>query len=71
MMSTMKEKFKIEIDFTKYKGKYVALVDKKIVASGENAKVVLEEAKSKYPKKEIVLRKIPEEETLILVIKCK
>ena len=62
----MKQEFKINMDFTKYKGKYVALVDKKIVASGENAKIVFEKAKSKYPKKEIVLRKIPEEETLIL-----
>jgi len=67
----MEQELKINIDFTKYKGKYIALVDEKIVASGKNAKVVLENAKAKYPKKEIVLRKIPEEETLILVIECK
>jgi len=56
------------INFTKYKGKYIALVNEKVVASGENAKVVLVRAKAKHPKKEIVLRKIPEEETLILVV---
>jgi len=40
---------------------YVALVDEKVVASGKNAKVVLDIAKTRYPEKEIVLRKIPEE----------
>jgi hypothetical protein len=54
------------IDFTKYKGMYVALVDEKVVASGKNAKVVLDIAKTRYPEKEIVLREIPEEETLAL-----
>jgi len=58
------------INFTKYKGKYIAIVGKKVVASGENAKVVLDHAKAKRPGKEIVLRKIPEEETLILVVGC-
>ena len=67
----MEQKFKISIDFTKYKGEYVAIVDKKIVASGKNAKDVLDDAKKKYPEKEIVLRKVPEEETLILVIECR
>jgi hypothetical protein len=59
----MRREFRINTDFTKYKGMYVALVDKKVVASGKNAKVVLDIAKTKYPTKEIVLRKIPEEET--------
>jgi hypothetical protein len=62
----MKKEFETNINFTKYKGKYIALVGKKIVTSGKNAKVVLDGARAKYPKKEIVLRKIPEEETLVL-----
>jgi len=65
------QKLKIDIDFSKYKGKYIALVDEKIVASGQNAEKVLNEARLKHPKKEIVLRKIPEEEAMILVIKWK
>ena len=58
------------INLTRYRGRYVAIVGKKVVASGENAKVVLDHAKAKRPGKEIVLRKIPEEETLILVVEC-
>jgi hypothetical protein len=55
------------VDLSKYRGKYVAIVGQKnIVASGENAKVVLDHSKASHPGKEIVLRKIPEEETLIL-----
>ena len=63
-----KQDFNINIDFSKYRGKYIALIDKKIVGSGKNAKLILDHIKARYPKKEIVLRKIPEEETLILVI---
>ncbi len=63
-----KQDFNINIDSTKYRGKYIALIDKKIVGSGKNAKLVLDNTRAKYPKKEIVLRKIPEDETLILVI---
>jgi len=51
--------------FEKYKGMYVVLLNGKVVSSGKNAKKVLEEAKSKYPKAELVLKKVPEE-TLIL-----
>lgn len=56
----------LKLDFKKHKGKYVAIVDNQVVASGVNAKEVLDEASRKYPTKEVVLRKIPEEETLIL-----
>jgi len=59
------QKLKINVDFARYKGKYVAIVDDNIVASGDNAEKVLDQARSKYPKKEVVLRKIPEEETMI------
>jgi len=60
------QRLKVNMDFSKYKGKYVALVGDKIVASGKNAEKVLDEARSKYGGKEVVLRKIPEQETLIL-----
>ena len=66
-MITIQKDFSISDDLSDYKGKYVAIVDKKIVFSGRNAKKVLDEAKSKYPSKRVVLRKIPEEEALILV----
>ena len=50
--------------FEKYKGMYVVLVNDRIVSSGKNAKKVLEEARSKYPKAELILKKVPEEELL-------
>ncbi len=65
------QELKVKIDFSKYKGKYVAIIDNRIVASGGNAVKVLEEARLKNPGKEPVLRKIPEEEAMILVIKWK
>lgn len=56
-------------DLSKYKGKYVAISDKKVVASGTNAKKVLEEAKRKYPKKTTYMAKVPEDETFVLSVR--
>ena len=53
-------------DLTKYSGRYVVIVNKKVVASGANAKKVWEEAKKKYPKKVSYLAKIPQDETFVL-----
>ena len=60
--------FFVRTDLSKYKGLYVAIVEDKVVASGENAKVVWEEAKRKFPDKTPTLAKIPKEEALILVV---
>lgn len=49
-----------------YAGKYVAIIGKNVVAFGDNAKLVWEDAKRKFPDKNPVLAKIPEEELLIL-----
>ena len=54
-----------------YKGEYIALVNGKVVASGTDAKIVLDKAKSRNRGKEIILRKIPGEETLILKVSWK
>jgi len=56
-----------EADLSKYKGLYMAIIDDKVVTSGENAKQVLE-CKRKYPDKALTIAKIPQEETLVLVI---
>ncbi len=61
--------FFVKADLSKYKGLYVAIVNDKVVSSGDNAKVVWEEAKKRFPDKTPMLVKIPKEETLILVIK--
>jgi hypothetical protein len=55
-------------DLSEYKGKYVAILNKKVVASGTNAKKVWEEAKKKYPGKKSIIAKIPEDETFVLSI---
>jgi hypothetical protein len=49
-----------------YVGKWIALVDKEIVASGDNGKTVFELAKSKYPKKEPFIMKLPAETVMLL-----
>jgi len=49
-----------------YAGKYVAIIDNRVVASGDNAKEVWNSAKEAYPDRTPTLAKIPEEELLIL-----
>ena len=38
-------------DLSKYTGKYIAIVDNRVVTSGENAKEVWRTAKEKFPDK--------------------
>ena len=57
----------LKTDLSKYKGKYIAIVDNKIVASGDNANKVWKMAKKKTDKIP-TLAKIPREEALILVV---
>ncbi len=52
----------------KYRGKHIAIVDDKVVASGSNPKEVWERAKKKYPDKKPVLAFVPKEDTLVLLI---
>ena len=65
-----REELKISVDFSKYSGKYITIVDKKIVATGEDVKIVVEETKKKFPKKKIELMKVSKPETLVLIL-CK
>jgi len=56
------------IDFSKFRGKEVALVDGKIVAEGESSKEVFEKAKKLFPRKlskEIILLFVPKEEIFV------
>jgi hypothetical protein len=45
-------------DFSRYSGKWIALIDKSVVASGEDAAGVLKEVNRKYPGKRPFLTKI-------------
>ncbi|MCD6369928.1 MAG: succinyl-CoA synthetase subunit alpha [Thermoplasmata archaeon] len=58
--------FYINADLSEYAGKWIAIVDGKVVASGERADVVYDQAKKIYPDKEVMLAKVPTEDTLIL-----
>ena len=49
-----------------YVGKWIALVGKEIVASGDSGKTVFEQAKSKYPNKEPFIMKLPAETVMLL-----
>jgi hypothetical protein len=54
-------------DMSKYGGKWVAIVGKEVIASGDNFKQVYKEAKIKAKNKEPLFAQIPKaEETLIL-----
>lgn len=60
--------FLIAVDFSKYRGKYVAIVGKRIVSSGVDAQEVWLDAKKKYPDAQPELLKVSKGETLVLVI---
>lgn len=70
-MPSKEFEFYVKANLKEYEGKYVAIIGDKVVASGTNAKEVLEEAKRKFPNKMPALAKIPKEETLILKFKWK
>jgi len=53
------------VDFSMYEGKYVATVGKKVAAFGDNAKLVWEEAKRKFPGSEPIIEKVPKGDLLI------
>ncbi|MCF7910521.1 DUF5678 domain-containing protein [Candidatus Pacearchaeota archaeon] len=54
-----------EINSAQIKGKWVILLDKHVIASGDNIKTIIKEAETKYPKKKFILAKVPEEGTMI------
>ncbi len=58
--------FYINADLSEYAGKWIAIVDGKVVASGDRADVVYNEAKKKYPNKVIAIDKVPTDNILVL-----
>lgn len=45
-------------NLNKYAGKWVAIVDEQVVASGQDAVLVVKEAQAKYPKRRPFLAKV-------------
>ncbi len=62
-----RRRFFVAIDFSKYKGRYVAIVGRRIVASGKDAEKVWLEAKRKHPDAQPELLKVSKGETLVLI----
>lgn len=52
--------------FQDYRGRHVAIWKKKVIGHGTTAKEAYQMAKKKYPKSEVTLAFIPQEEELIL-----
>jgi len=60
--------FYVATDLSQYAGQWVAIVDEEVVASGDNARAVLDEARRKFPDCLPALAKIPREELLVLCL---
>lgn len=56
----------IKADTHRYAGKWIAIVEQRVVASGEDAEKVYREAKTRYPEKKPSLAKVPNKEILVL-----
>ena len=55
-----------DVDLEEYVGLWVAVVGRNIVAKGETAKEVYEEAISAFPGKEPFITKLPKEKVMLL-----
>ncbi|MFH1916152.1 MAG: DUF5678 domain-containing protein [Nanoarchaeota archaeon] len=49
----------------KYIGKWIVIEDNKVIASGDNVKKVVQEAREKLPNKKIFVTKVPEKTAMI------
>ncbi len=58
--------FYINTDLSEYAGKWIAIVDGKVVASGDRADEVYRKAKERYPDKIIAIDMVPSDEMLVL-----
>lgn len=63
-MSTNHEIY-LKTNLDSYIGKWVAVSEDGVVAHGDNAKQVFEQAIKKYPRNKIMLVKVPDKETMI------
>ena len=47
------------------KGKWVVLLDERVIASGDDIKEIIKEAQDKYPNEKFILAKVPEKGAMI------
>ena len=55
-------------DLSKYSGKWIVVVNQKIVASGKDSKKLLEKIEKRYPKQTPMLAKVPKKILQVLSI---
>lgn len=51
----------VKTNLSEFSGKWIAIIDKKIVSSNSDAKKLVEEIKEKYPKSKPLIAKVPNE----------
>ncbi|PKP58705.1 MAG: hypothetical protein CVT88_02245 [Candidatus Altiarchaeales archaeon HGW-Altiarchaeales-1] len=56
----------LALEKSKYKGKYVIMIDEKVVEKGEDIENMLHRIREKYPDKIPLVAKIPKEEVMVL-----
>ena len=60
--------FFVRADLSRYAGQYIAIVGRRVVASGSNARAVWRQAKQKFPSSTPTIGKLPRAETLVLCL---
>jgi len=68
-MTTKDYEWFVKTDLSKYAGEWIATLNQKVIAHGNDAEIVYKEAKAKFPTKKPSLAKIPSGDTLILVVR--
>ncbi|MCX6767244.1 MAG: DUF5678 domain-containing protein [Candidatus Micrarchaeota archaeon] len=58
--------FYLNADFSRYLGQWIAIIDKKVVSHGEDAKQVYDRAKKEFPSKVPFLACVPKSTAMIL-----
>lgn len=58
--------FFVKTDTAQYKGKWIAISDKKVLAFGKDAQTVYKKAKQENPNIHISLAKIPDKQMMVL-----
>ena len=59
----------LKLNTASYKGKWIAIAKNKVLAASPQADEAFKMAKKKYPKGNISLAKVPQQEALVLVVK--
>lgn len=52
-------------DVNQFIGQWIAICDKKIVSHGNDVKAVFKEAREQFPKKQPLMVRVPDKETMI------